>query len=194
MNKPLFLFLGKSSSGKSTIADMMESKYGYNQVWSYTTRPMRTDNEKYHTFVSESDFNNLGELVAYSYYNNHHYGTTVEQLDKCDIYVVDVPGIQSLLQKYKTERPLCIIYFDAGVYTRICRMIDRHDSDAAIISRLLHDEEDDWYDQINKMVWNYANNEHRDIKLCKVDANNNKTEVLNQVLYYIKQYDNVEGD
>ena len=188
MDKPLFLFVGKSASGKTTIANMLTSKYGYVQVESYCTRKPRFDGERGHMFVTEDEFNNLGELVAYTFYSGNHYGTTLEQIGKSDVYVVDVPGVETLLQKYKTNRPICIIYFDATVTTRIHRMIDRGDSDMVIISRLLQDEENDWIRQLDKLVSQSTHAMNRNIALYIVNANDNQTNILEMVLYYIQQY------
>lgn len=189
MNRPLFLFVGKSASGKSTIANLVESKYCYKQVWSYTTRSKRYENEKYHIFISDEEFDNLGELAAYTEYNGFRYGTTFEQLNECDIYVVDVHGIQTLLEKSESyNRPIAIIYFDSTVYTRINRMIDRGDSDVSIISRLLQDEKDDWHKQLNSLVWHYAKLENKVVELYQVDANKSLTDVMEQVLYYMNKH------
>ncbi len=187
MSKPLFLFVGMSASGKTTIADTLDQKYGYKQVYSYTTRPPRYDGEIGHIFVSESEFDNLGELAAYTEYNGFRYGTTVQQLDECSIYVVDVPGVETLLQRYNTDRPICIIYFDTTVYTRINRMLDRHDSDITIISRLLQDEKDDWLKDLNSLVWHYVNIVGKNVRLHSINANGSKTDVLELVSYYINR-------
>ena len=64
MNKPIFLFVGKSASGKTTIADML-GKDGYSQVYSYTTRPKRYENEIGHTFITDEEYD---RVVAH--YNN----------------------------------------------------------------------------------------------------------------------------
>ena len=188
MSNPLFLFVGKSASGKSTIANLIESKYCYKQVWSYTTRSKRYEDEKYHTFVSDKEFDNLGELAAYTEYNGFRYGTTIEQLNECNIYVIDVPGVETLLEKYQTERPIIIIYFDTTTYARINRMLDRHDSDMAIISRLLQDEKDDWYKQLNSLVWKYSNIVGKNVELYSINANSNIKQVLELVLYHMKRY------
>ena len=188
MNKPLFLFVGKSASGKTTIADILEQKYDHKQVYSYTTRPPRYDGEIGHVFVDDDKFDNLGELVAYTEYNGHRYGTTAEQLDKCSIYVVDVPGVETLLQKYQTNRPICIIYFDTTVATRIRRMVNRNDSDMAIIARLLQDEENDWFKQLDRLVWQYGHVMNRNVELHFANANGNQTDVLELVLYYMNRY------
>ena len=188
MNKPLFLFVGKSASGKTTIADILEQKYYHKQVCSYTTRKPRYDGEIAHTFISDDEFDSLNELVAYTEYNGYRYGTTAEQLDECSIYVVDVPGVETLLQRYKTDRHICVFYFDTTVYTRINRMLDRHDDDMSIISRLLQDEKSDWFNQLDSLVWRYSHILGINVELHTINANGNLTAVLEMVLYYINQY------
>lgn len=187
MNKPLFLFVGRSASGKTTIADLLESEHNYKQVSSYTTRTPRYDGEIGHIFVTKEEFDALGELAAYTLYNNNEYGTTFKQLEECDIYVIDVPGVETLLQK-EIDRPIVVIYFDTTVYTRINRMLDRGDSDMNIIARLLQDEKDDWYHKLDALVWHNANINGKDVKLHSVNANGGRADVLKMVLHYMRQY------
>jgi guanylate kinase len=188
MNKPLFLFVGKSASGKTTVADILEQMYGFKQVYSYCTRKPRYDGEVGHVFVTVEEFKDLENMVAYTFYNNNHYGTTSDQLDECSIYVVDVPGVKTLLKKYKTDRPIAIIYFDATVYTRINRMVDRGDSDMSIIARLLQDEKDDWFKQLDSLVWHYNHIIGKNVELYSINANGNPTDVLEMVLFYMNRY------
>jgi guanylate kinase len=188
MNNPLFLFVGKSASGKTTIAENLAARHGYSQVYSYCTRKPRFDGEIGHVFIDDDEFDNLRELVAYTEYNGFRYGTTAEQLDQHTIYVVDVPGVETLLQNYNTDRPVVIIYFDSTVHTRINRMLDRGDSDVAVISRLLQDEKDDWHKQLDSLVWRYAKLENKIVDLYQIDANKNLIEVMGQVLYYMNKY------
>lgn len=188
MHKPLFLFVGKSASGKTTIANILEQKYDYSQVQSYTTRPPRYDGETGHIFLTEEEFNSLENIVSYTLYNENQYGTTAELLDKNDIFVVDVPGVESLLQKYQTDRPICIIYFDTTVYTRINRMLDRHDSDMNIIARLLQDEKIDWLHQLDSIAWHYGHILNKNVELHSVNANGSQAVVLEMVLYYMNRH------
>ena len=191
MNKPLFLFIGRSASGKTTIANLLEEKYGHTQVQSYTTRPPRYEGEIGHIFVTKQEFDALGELAAYTFYNNNEYGTTFKQLEECDIYVIDVPGVESLLQK-KIDRPIVIIYFDTTVHTRILRMVDRGDSDSAIISRLLQDEQYNWFDKLDEIVWKQKHLYGTNVSLHKVYADDGIEQVMKRVLFYAK-YDE-EGE
>ena len=184
MNKPLFLLVAKSASGKTTIANILEEKYGYKQVSSYCTRPPRYDGEIGHIFVSESEFDNLGSLAAYTEYNGYRYGTTFKQLAECDTYVIDVPGVETLLKK-NIDRPIVIIYFNTTVHTRILRMMDRHDSDSAIISRLLQDEQYDWFDELDKLVWEHKHLYGTNVCLYKIYADDDIDQVMKRVLFYI---------
>ena len=184
MNKPLYLFIGRSASGKTTVANILERVGKYKSVQSYTTREQRFEGETGHIFVTDEQFNELKDIVAYNVYNNNQYGATKEQVDNSDIYVIDVPGVEMLLGKYDTERPIVVLYFDASIRTRIDRMIGRHDC-AAIISRLYNDEEFDWQNELNKIVWNYKNNEEKNVEMYVVNANNNIDDVLMQVTKYI---------
>lgn len=189
MNDPLFLLVGPSGCGKTTVAEKLAKSYGYPTVESYTTRPRRYKNETGHIFISESDFDGLENIVAYTKYNGYRYCTTKDQLDLVNTYVVDIPGVETLLKNYNTDRPIVVFYFDSTVTVRIDRMTDRYDSDTAIVGRLYNDEAFDWYDKLDHIVWHYTNIEHKNVELYKIDANKSKEEVLEMVLYYVKQFE-----
>lgn len=165
-NKPLFLFIGKSASGKTTIANMLEEREGMKQVQSYTTRPPRFEGEVGHRFITDDECNNLEDIVASTLYNGYWYCATLDQINEADIYVIDITGAKELLRnRDKIERDIHIIYFDVSVYERIKRMQKRCSTDAQIISRLLYDESFDWYDNLdnigvemfNSRWWLYGN-------------------------------------
>lgn len=193
MTKPLYLFVGPSGSGKTTIVDELECKYRYKCLQSYTTRPQRYENEYGHIFISDEEFDNLENIVAYTEYHGHRYCATEELLDDADLYVVDCDGVETLLNKYSnTERFICVFYFDTTVSVRISRMLDRGDSDMQIVSRLHNDEQFDWHDKLNKLVWDYSKLHNRNVELYKINANNNKENVLELVLYFMNKVE--EGE
>lgn len=185
MNNTLYLFVGKSASGKTTVANFLEQKYDLEQVNSYTTRSPRYEGEIGHVFVDNIEFDHLGEMVAYTEYNGFRYGTTAEQLDQCQIYVVDVPGVKTLLERYKSDRKIVIIYFSATICTRIHRMVDRGDSDMTIIARLLQDEKEDWIDELNSIVWQYKTCYGRDVLLYSMYTDDDLASVVSKVERYM---------
>lgn len=186
MNDNLYLFVGRSASGKTTVAETLEQKFNFNSLQSYTTRPRRYENETGHVFISEEDFDKLRNIVAYTEYNGYRYGATKDQIDCINIYVIDVPGVETLLQNYDSERNVVVIYFDTSIRTRIDRMIDRRDCNSAIISRLYNDEEFDWENELQKIVWNYKNNMDKHVQMHIVDANADLYNVLAQVVNIIE--------
>lgn len=192
MNDTLYLFVGRSASGKTTLAELLEEKYGMPSLQSYTTRPRRYENETGHTFISDDDFDKLRNIIAYTEYNGYKYCATKDQIDCISIYVVDVPGVKTLLEKYETDRNIAIVYFNTDVRTRIDRMIDRHDCDSAIVSRLYTDEEFDWERELEKLVWHYKNNLNQNVQMHIVNANRDINDVLEQVINITKIYTEAE--
>jgi len=185
MSKPLYLFCGRSASGKSTVENVLTSVGGYSSVISYTTRLKRSEDETTHIFVNEEQFSKLEEIMAYTKYNGYEYAATKYQIDLADIYTIDPDGIDELLKRYETDRKIVVIYFDTSICTRIDRMRNRHSPDSAIVSRLYTDEAFSWRDKLNKTVWHYKNNEDRDIKMIVIDANKDIDQVVKQIADYI---------
>lgn len=190
MIKPLFLFVGKSGSGKTTIADYLTAHKGYKQVQSYTTRLPRFEEEKGHIFIGEEEFSRLDELVAYTEYNNNKYGVTAEMVDKADIYIIDVPGVKTLLEKYRSKRHIVVFYFDTNIPTRIDRMLDRGDCDAAIVSRIYNDEQYDWYEELYECLFpNMIEKRNPYISLVLVDADKDLDDVIEQITLILDDLD-----
>ena len=134
----LYLIVGASGSGKTTIANVLEEKYGYKQLQSYTTRPPRNQNEAGHIFVTDEEFNRLQNIIAYTEYNNYRYCATSEQANNSDIYVIDPNGIDYLKAHYK-GKSIKIINITSPVHTKINRMEQRGDAFNKIMERLLND-------------------------------------------------------
>lgn len=51
--KNIYLFVGRSGSGKTTITDALWKRFGWKPLWSYTDRPRRTPDKQYHEFLTE---------------------------------------------------------------------------------------------------------------------------------------------
>ena len=183
MTRPLFLIVAPSGTGKTTLADMLEGWRGLRQVQSYTTRPPRRMYEQGHTFISDEEFDKLEDIVAYTNYNGHRYCATASQLDRCSVYVVDIPGVESLLREYKTDRKIIIFYLSASVHTKITRMKMRGDSDSKILNRIHNDHEFNWLEELERVT----DGDER-VKLIFIDANKDKDVVFKDVLDYVNIY------
>lgn len=146
MSKPLIAILGWSGSGKTSLVNKASKRFGYTVLKSYTTRPPREDDAADLTshefctmqeaaFIAEND-----KIMASNWFDGNFYFITQNQLQKADLYVVDVKGLKDLYRNYH-DKPIISIYLD--VDSSICadRMSKRGDSDEAIFRRLQHDSE-----------------------------------------------------
>lgn len=107
--KNIYLIVGPSGSGKTSIANELETTYGYKAVESYTTRPPRHPGERGHIFVSDEEFDALGPMCAYTEYNGYQYGVTADVIDSHDIYVIDPYGVKYLVEHYQGKKEILAI-------------------------------------------------------------------------------------
>lgn len=136
MGSFLYCIVGKSGSGKTTIANKLENA-GLKVISSYTTRPPRHKNEKGHIFVDESFFNeNRADMVAYDKYNGFEYGVTSEQIEENDVYVINPSGIKYLKNNYEGDKLIVCIYLKTSLKDRYTRMRKRGNSLKFALKRL----------------------------------------------------------
>lgn len=138
MSKPLILLVGKSGSGKTTVAKYLEFTYGLKMLESYTTRKPRYPFEKGHTFVSKEEFNTMQNKVAHTLFDGHDYWATQEQCDASDVYVIDPDGVKSLKRNYIGARPYKIVFLHANPLVRLYRMTHR-DGFLQAVQRIIYD-------------------------------------------------------
>lgn len=156
----LALILGASGSGKTTICNKLEEKYGLKAIPSYTTREPRTPDEKGHTFITNEEFDKLEDIIAYAETDGNRYAVTKEMLEdeQYSLYVVDLTGLKYLHKNYHGDRPLVSFYIDVSAYERFCRMIDRKDDRTPIdkmkaaLNRIEHDAVEFNRDEVMKYV------------------------------------------
>ena len=139
-DKYIVLIVGESGSGKSTICDELTKRYGLKQVKSYTTRPRRSEDEDGHTFISDEEFDRLENVCAYTYFDNHRYCATREQIDNSDLYIIDPYGIDYFIKEYNGRKIPIVVYIHADKRTRRKRMANRGDKEYKIRQRITHDE------------------------------------------------------
>ena len=137
--KPLILLIGKSGSGKSTVAKHLSHIYGLRVLESYTTRPRREPNEEGHIFVTKEEYTTLQNKVAETYFDDNYYCATKEQIDNADIYIIDPDGYFTLQKNYKSDRRIIPIYLKVSSIKCYHRMIARGDTEEQASTRIKHD-------------------------------------------------------
>lgn len=139
MRKNLYLIIGRSGTGKTTVVEELEKRYGYKSVQSYTTRPKRYENETGHTFITKEEFDKK-KMLAYTKFNGYEYGVDADLLSQGDLYIIDIPGVKYLQQSNVLNKKLITINLRCNQADLIKNMINRGDSKDMIQSRLLNDD------------------------------------------------------
>ena len=140
--KNIYLIAGPSGSGKSSVARELTKRYGLKEVWSYTERPPRYEDEPGHVFVTPEQFDAAGPMCAFTLYNGYRYGVPQSVVDSSDIYVIDPAGIRYMWEKYNGEKQVVVIAVYAPEEARAERMLERGDTPDAVRSRLEVDREE----------------------------------------------------
>lgn len=118
----IFLIIAPSGAGKTTLAGQLEKMYGLQSIQSYTTRPPRYNGETGHTFVSDKEFDELKDMVAYTEFCGNRYCATAEQVENSDLYVIDPKGVEYFRQAYHGDKQIKTIYIRSDASTREKRM------------------------------------------------------------------------
>lgn len=139
--KYLYCLIGKSGVGKTTIATALYHEFGLKSIDSYTTRPPRSENEIGHIFLTNEEFEKIKpELVAYTFFDENHYGVTLNQIEESDIYVVDWDGFEYLKNNYKGEKIIKSIFLNAKNDVLLKRMLKRKNDPLEAQIRINHDK------------------------------------------------------
>ena len=179
----IFLIVGCSGSGKTTITEQLEQQYGLKSIQSYTTRQPRYDGETGHTFVSDEEFDKLTDMVAYTEFDSKRYCATAEQVENNDLYVIDPKGIDFFMKSYKGNKIPKVIFISSDLTTRYERMVRRAEVKGSTyieavdiaLGRIKNDV-NEFYDYIhNRASIDYI-------------VNNNQNDNLNNVVNKIYEY------
>ena len=153
-----FLVIGRTASGKTYLAHKAAEKLGMKVVKSFTTRPPRPGKEENgdHYFVDskENNINAKDNIVAYTKINGYKYWSTKDELDRCDIYVIDPNGVEYLKNQCGDDYVFVEIYVVAPKKIRKRRYISRGGSWFGFIMRQIKE---------NTQFTNYANNLKHDL-------------------------------
>lgn len=127
----IIVLIGASGSGKSTIENILSTKYGYERIISYTTRRPRNNekNGEDYFFINNETFEDMinSELFAEfdEYSQNRMYGTLIsDYADGNKVVVLTPNGFRRIKNNYKSDNIFSVL-IDTNIGTRIKRYIDR---------------------------------------------------------------------
>lgn len=148
----IIVLVGKTASGKTTVANELCKNHGYKRIITYTTRPMR-ENEiqdvDYH-FISDEQFNKMvenNEFTEYKRYDTAHgvwgYGSVItseqELSDDCYVIILTPQGLRDLSKKMSRY---IAFYLNVSFELQLERLKKRGDEEQQIIKRLQNDAKD----------------------------------------------------
>ena len=170
----LTVILGKTCSGKSTIARKLCEKYNYNKILTYTTRPKREhekDGVDYH-FIDDETFSRFRDLGKFSEYKSYNvvggytwwYGSMLGGLDDDKDYLIiltpqGLRDVQSELDDFAS------IYIYTNRDTMKQRLIKRGDDVNEASRRMIRDNEDfnGVENEVNRIVYNNSDDNIDDV-------------------------------
>lgn len=148
----MLVILGKTSSGKDKTVNELISKYGFNKLVTYTTRPIRKNEKQditYH-FISEEEFlqkvdNNF--FAEWKSYNTEfgvwYYGTALEDLECTSdntVIILTPDGYRDIIKKLSNKPKSVYIYANNPTIKE--RLVARGDNKDEAQRRLKHDNVD----------------------------------------------------
>ena len=139
----MIIIIGPSASGKSTIEKELV-KVGYKNIVSYTTRPIRINEEQdreYH-FISEDEFSKKiseGFFAESTIYGPRwRYGAAKEDVHEDSVVVVEPYGMRQLkkIEGANTK----IFFIECPERQRIVRLVNRGDDIMELFRRVISDK------------------------------------------------------
>lgn len=166
----ILILMGKTASGKDSIAKELCRNYQFARIITYTTRPPRkgeTDGVDYH-FILKAEFqqqikhNFFAEWKSYQTVDGEWlYGTAAEDLQKNGLLILTPQGIRDL---HKVSRCVTrVVYVTASDETIMKRLVARGDNPTEAVRRLNHDREDFNDNTIKELTDFQVRNEDRSI-------------------------------
>jgi guanylate kinase len=166
----ILILMGKTASGKDSIAKELCRNYQFTRIVTYTTRPPRpneVEGEDYH-FISKSDFmdnvkhNFFVEWKGYqSAEGEWFYGTAAEDLNSGGVLILTPLGVRDF---YRYCRCIArVVYIKASDETIMNRLTQRGDNPVEAKRRLEHDHEDFDIPAVNRLADYTVVNEGRTV-------------------------------
>lgn len=155
----LLCLIGKTASGKDTLANRLCERAGLRQIISYTTRPRRTDEGDTHVFISDEEYQQLedsGQIAAFTQIGPYRYCCTIHQLYENDVYVIDPVGVQHLRDLCLPNLRLVTVYINTPDDIRKERALTRRGDDRLVFMRRENAERNQFREMLRTADFDYS--------------------------------------
>lgn len=119
-----YLIIGRTASGKDTLAKTLLEEHGMASVKSSTTRPKRSEDEDTHIFVTVDQAAAETHKVARTVIDGYEYYATYKAVNEADVYVIDPEGARELSHNMP-HADFHIVYLSAPAEGRKKRFVER---------------------------------------------------------------------
>lgn len=180
----MLVLIGKSTSGKDTIRDILVKKHGFHPIVTYTTRPIRVgeiQDSTYH-FITEEDFKGkidnefFAEWKKYNVDSNvWYYGSAKEDLlntDNNSVIILTPEGVRDIK---KNGVEATVIYLYANLATIKNRL------------QIRGDKNDKAEDRIERDLKDFKGVETLAEKIVYNNLDDNLEDVISSILSYYKE-------
>ena len=147
----MIVIVGKTCSGKSTVADLLDEKYGIRRIRTYTTRPRREGEKGEYHFISGEEFDKLKhegfffETTQYSVADGStwRYGTSKSSFCNDCCIIMNPAGVKNLKHMYNnSDINLTVVYLNVTDGVIWNRLRSRGDSSDEATRRIEADRKD----------------------------------------------------
>lgn len=155
----LLCIMGRTASGKDTLANKLCERTGLRQIISYTTRERRVDEGNTHIFISDDEYQALekdGQIAAFTKIGPYRYCCTVEQLYNNDVYVIDPVGVKNLRDLNLPNLRLVTVYVNVPDDVRKERALNKRGDDRIVFMKRDIAERDQFRTMLKNADFDYA--------------------------------------
>ena len=160
------VLIGKTSSGKTTIAKELVKKHGYHQIVTFTSRPKRKGEKDgiTYNYISEEDFKQRIEEGFFAEWKTYdtkfgtwYYGTALDDLKMADaktVIILTPDGYRDVKDKLPSNSKAIYIYANNATIKK--RLVKRGDDKDEAERRLKYDNEDfkAIENEVDKIIYN----------------------------------------
>ena len=155
----LICIMGKTASGKDTLANKLCTRTGLRQVISYTTRERRVNEGDTHIFISAEEYQALedsGQIAAFTQIGPYKYCCTIDQLYENDVYAIDPIGVQHLRELNLPNLRLVTVYVNTPDDIRKDRALKKRGDDRVTFMKREMAEREQFRAMLRNADFDYA--------------------------------------